>query len=54
MQSCVLNRVHHLRDGTECKSAKLETRDQPVLKARMTLKEGTNQVKRMIAASAVR
>ena len=41
-----------LRDGTECKSAKLEILEtEPELRVRVTLKEGKyHQVKRMIAA----
>ena len=41
-----------LRDGTECKPAKLEILEtEPELRVRVTLKEGKyHQVKRMIAA----
>lgn len=52
MQSCVLNQGMTLRDGTECKSAKLEILEtEPELRVHVTLKEGKyHQVKRMIAA----
>ena len=45
-----------LRDGTECKSAKLEILEtEPELRVRVTLKEGKyHQVKRMVAAASNR